>query len=267
MFTVDDTVDATTPFNPPGDGGVAKLAQDQAPYGSYGGPTYGQQLYQEPNMAEVGHTNGTNQPLLSPFGTTDASHTPSRQGSGPFGDRRQSSVQWGGGSDASGPSLHQHNGSFSDPRQSFSAASTGMQAGAAGYASGYVSGYTSEKSIPAHQQRGLSRVEHEQDAGGLPMPAGTEAEDVEKLPPTYNPHWLEARTSDAGVGSSSSAGPGASSSSMPPGDAPAAFADYKGQVPVAGAQVSGERALPSIPQPEPTHPQGGAPFQPPKEKQ
>lgn len=261
MFTVDDTVDATTPYRGPAGGG-AKLAQDQAPYGTYAGPTYGQQFYQEPNMAEVGYggPNPHSTPLLAPFGSSDQSGNPSRQGSGPFGDanaNRSSSGQWGA-SDASGPSLYP--GSSSDQRQSFGAASTGLHSGYASATSG--SGYpsaTNEKSIPAHRQ--LSRVEHEEDAGGLPMPAADAEPEVERLPPTYNPHWLEARTSDSGPSSSTPP----QGMSMAPGAASGAFGDSKGPNP-------GERALPQSPPHDVTAytppPQSGAPapFQPPHEK-
>ncbi len=257
MFTVDDTVDATTPYRAPSAGGAAKLAAGESPYEQpYNGyPQYAQTMYQEPNMTEVGYGAGA-APLLSPFGS-DGQQTRhnSMQSGGPFSDSRQGSGPWPG-SDGSYPL-------GSDGRQSFSQASAAASGMGMAYASGPGTGYgsgsasgpgsgygytagayapgTSEKSVPAHQRS--HRVEHEQDAGGLPMPA----EDVERLPPTYNPHWLDDRS-----GPSSSAGP-----------AVPVVGDAKPPIPTPQASVSGERALPAVP-----GSQSGAPgsFQPPVEK-
>ncbi|BEJ15702.1 hypothetical protein CspHIS471_0503070 [Cutaneotrichosporon sp. HIS471] len=228
VFTVDDTVDATTPYQPP-PVGSAKLAAGEESYSGH--PHYGQTMYQEPNMAEVGYGAGAGAaPLLSPFGSDgrDSRHN-SMQSGGPFGDSRQGSAPWPG-SDASYPL-------GSDGRQSFNGGSiTGATAGMgmAGYASGqgsahgasshsgYTSGYqVNEKSVPAHQR--TFRVEHEQDAGGLPIPA----EDVERLPPTYDPHWLETQKPQP-----------ESFSSIPAGAAPAHKPDVvadESQIPAAAA--------------------------------
>ncbi|BEI92752.1 uncharacterized protein CcaverHIS019_0503800 [Cutaneotrichosporon cavernicola] len=217
VFNVDDTVDATTPYQPPAVGG-AKLAPGEESYSGH--PQYGQTMYREPNMAEVGYGAGAGAtPLLSPFGSDgrDSRHN-SMQSGGPFGDSRQGSGPWPG----------------SDGRQSFNGGSSTAGMGMAGYASGqgsaydasshsgYASGHqVSEKSVPAHQR--TFRVEHEEDAGGLPMAT----EDVERLPPTYNPHWLETRTPQPG-----------SLSSTPAGAAPAHKPDVvpdESQIPPAAA--------------------------------
>lgn len=232
MFTIDDTVDATTPYTAPS-GGAAKLAQAEQPYGGY--PQYAQTMYQEPNMAEVGY-GGAAAPLLSPFGSDgQQSRHNSMQSGGPFSDGRQGSGPWPGSEGSYG-------------RQSLSAGAGYASGAGSGYGmaphSGYASGAPTEKSVPAHQRS--HRVEHEMDAGGLPMPA----EDVERLPPTYNPHWLEARAPEAG------------SSSVPAGAAPAAVGDSKSPAhPAPQPSASGERGLPSVPgSSEPGM------FQPPAEK-
>ncbi|CAK9781382.1 hypothetical protein CC85DRAFT_310712 [Cutaneotrichosporon oleaginosum] len=226
MFTVDDTVDATTPYRAPSTSGT-KLAQNEQAYGGY--PQYGQTLYQEPNMAETGYGVGA-APLLAHYGSDgqQSRHT-SMQSGGPFGDSRQGSGPWPG-SENSYPL-------GSDGRQSFSAASPGM--GMAGYASpgsgygssshgGYMTGPSaSEKSVPAHQR--MHRVEHEQDAGGLPMPP----EDVERLPPSYNPHWLDVRSSQ----------PGASTASASP--VPPPVGDGKHSVPTPQTSMSSDTGYPS----------------------
>lgn len=188
MFTVDDTVDATTPYRPPSSSGGAKLVPTGGAYG------YGQEFhavpYQEPNMAETGY-GAVATPLLSPLNTS--------QSSGHMSPSRHDSGQWGSVSEGSGSGPYPN----ADRGMSFSTAS-----GAIGYASG------GNSSISGHQPRQMSRVEHEEDAGSLPMPLPEEQE-VEKLPPTYNPNWLEDRQSQL----SPSSAAGSSIPQPPPGGA------------------------------------------------
>lgn len=187
MFTVDDTVDATTPYRAPSASGGNKLVAGGGQYG------YGQDFaavpYQEPNMSETGH-GAVAAPLLSPFGTSENSGE--RQNSGPWGPDSNGSAQY-------------HNG---DPRMSLSAAS-----GQNDYAA---VGGKAALAHQAHQARQMSRVEHEEDAGGLPMPMNEEPE-VERLPPTYNPNWLEDRSSQPEPSSSSASAGGRSLPQPPPG--------------------------------------------------
>lgn len=80
-----------------------------------------------------------------------------------------------------------------------------------------------------------SPLEHEEDAGALPMPH-------DKLPPTYNPSWLDARAAQLGDTPSSSSGPSFAHGGM------------------STEQSSNDGRLPSYPEPLP------APFRPPTEK-
>lgn len=91
-------------------------------------------------------------------------------------------------------------------------------------------------SQPSHSQRSAHPpLEHEEDAGALPMPH-------DKLPPTYNPSWLEARAAQLGDTPSSSSGPSFAHGEM------------------STEQSSNDGRLPSYPEAEP------ATFRPPTEK-
>ncbi|GMK55668.1 hypothetical protein CspeluHIS016_0207240 [Cutaneotrichosporon spelunceum] len=192
MFTIDDTVDATTPYQP-SDSGAAKLSPNEQPYGGY--PHYGQVLYQEPNMVETGYGASSGAaPLLSPY-STDGQQS------------RHTSMQYGGSSGQGSWPQPGSDGSFpegNDGRQSFSAtsaagATAGMSMSGIPSDPGSAYGSSNGKTVPAHQRS--FRVEHEQDAGSLPMPV---PEEVERLPPTYNPHWLDTHTSSSGPSSGAS---------------------------------------------------------------